>query len=108
MKKIFFILIVSIYLFADAELEKERELQLQTFTNFLKIEELSNDCKSSIKEMIKMTIEYNTAFDNYLKYKDGRFNKSYNIADDNLKNAEKYFSTICTKNELEIIEKSTK
>ena len=64
MKRLMLILISSICLFGNSDLEKERELELQRFKSYLDIESLSNDCKTSIKDLIKKNIEYNIAFDN--------------------------------------------
>ena len=99
MKKLILILISSIYLLGNSDLEKERELELQRFKSYLDIESLSNDCKTSIKDLIKKNIEYNTAFDNFLKNK----NSSYDTAYSNLKNAEKYSMTICTKKDFDLM-----
>jgi spore coat polysaccharide biosynthesis protein SpsF (cytidylyltransferase family) len=104
MKRLMLILISSICLFGNSDLEKERELQLQKFKSYLDVEALSTDCKISIKDLIKKNIEYNIAFDNFLKNK----NSSYDTAYSNLRNAEKYSMTICTKKDFDFMKETHK
>lgn len=99
MKKMILILISSIYILANSDLEKERELHLQKLNSYLDIEALSTNCKESIKDMIKKTIEYDIAFDNSMKNK----NANMDIASNNLKSAEKYSMTICIKKDFELM-----
>ena len=103
MKKILLLLSFIISMYANDDLEKQREIELKMYSNSLNIQELSNDCKIALKDIIKKTIDYNMNFDNYIKDKGTKFIKSLNEAEDNVEKSKTYFITICTKNDLKLI-----
>ena len=105
MKKILLLLSFIISMYANDDLEKQREIELKMYSNSLNIQELSNDCKIALKDIIKKTIDYNMNFDNYMRNKTKESSIELNKIENDVKKSKEYFITICTKNDLKLINK---
>lgn len=107
MKKILLLLIFVISIYANDDLSKERELELKMYSDALNIKDLTNDCKSALKDIIKKTIENNKDFDNFIKYNSNTYSITYKKSSDTLSNSKKYLMIICNDNDLKLIREST-
>jgi hypothetical protein len=94
----------------NSELDNERNKELAFFKKAIDNKKISTACRDAINNLVKKTIRYNIAFDNYLNSistkSESEYQKDINDYDQSnkeVKSAEKYIEIMCSTNDIKII-----
>lgn len=98
MRKILLTLGVIVCLYANEELIFEREKELKFYANVIHSKGITIECKNAFTDLIKYTLSYNKAFDDFLNN-----GKKYATEETQVKNQQDYIVLICTKKDKDLI-----